>query len=102
MKTGVDLIQQEREEQFTKHKRTIDTDVLQNNRGQLGTAASLLAQPTRPHQHECPLGWYPGLWQHMRIKPYFERLQIAGALIAAELDRQIYIQEKSKNKKLEK
>ena len=42
MKTGIELIAQERAEQIEKHGRTIELDVKQNNHHQLSDAASAL------------------------------------------------------------
>ena len=41
---------------------------------------------------EAPHGWDKELFEKMVDKPHIERLTIAGALIAAEIDRQIHEQ----------
>jgi hypothetical protein len=87
-KTGVELIAKERHEQFEKHGRTIEEDVRNNTKEQLSRAAKNLLE-LRPHRIGCPDGWSEEIWQKMASKPYKERLIIAGALIAAELDRLI-------------
>ena len=90
MKTGIELITEERREQLTKHLRTIEGDVHFNTKGQLSVAAGILAQKDIPEQVKntlIPKGWDTPLWDRMINKPYKERLVIAGALIAAELDR---------------
>ncbi len=98
MKTGLQLIAIERQEQITKHKRTIASDVHQNRDRQLAQAAATLASvPNDPFYdnavrakaiHEaCPLGWDKKVWEKLNRKDYKQRLIIAGALIAAEIDR---------------
>ncbi len=101
MKTGIELIAEERQEQIEKHGRTIDQDVKENTSvdkyAPLTAAARALLFPvinagldfklnefieaTRPKK------WDIGIWSKMVKKPYKERLIIAGALIAAEIDR---------------
>jgi hypothetical protein len=86
--TGIELIAQERKEQIEKHGRTIDNDAFYNNDGQLRqAAASLMGQR---QTNEDPDGWDTAIWVRMLKKPLKERLIIAGALIAAEIDRLNY------------
>ena len=88
--TGIELIAKERKEQLEKHSRTVVEDANMNCDDQLSFAASCLAfknieewDPT-----VCtPTGWDQKIWEKMVEKPHEERLKIAGALIAAELDR---------------
>lgn len=89
MKTGIELIAEERAEQLLKHNRTIEKDVKENGSYQLAIGASkLLAYPAECHDYQTPPnGWSVDIYKKMRDKPYKERLIIAGALIAAELDR---------------
>ncbi len=87
--TGIELIAKEREEQILKHGRTVHLDVVYNGSGQLRQAAKALlylgnAKDVTAHQ---PMTWLPEVWRKMYLKGYRERLIIAGALIAAELDR---------------
>lgn len=93
---GIQLISQEREEQLTKHGRTIEKDVETNNEFQLTDAASALTMNPPPGLEGAyiqsqgdnpPIGWDGEIWKKMVEKPYRERLIIAGALIAAEIDR---------------
>jgi hypothetical protein len=87
---GIKLIAKERDEQLTKHSRTIQGDVEFNTNGQLSVAAGILAQMKIPEHIKdtlVPKGWDSPLWDRMINKPYKERLIIAGALIAAEIDR---------------
>jgi len=90
MKNGIELIAEERKEQIGKHHRTIADDVKYNTKGQLSVAAGILAQKDIPEQVKetlIPIGWDSPLWDKMLNKSYEQRLVIAGALIAAELDR---------------
>jgi hypothetical protein len=90
---GLDLIKQERIEQIEKHGRTLERDVKENNHYQLSEAAGLLCAPDPEADfavelHECcPVDWDEAIWVKMMSKPYKDRLVIAGALIAAEIDR---------------
>ncbi len=90
---GLELIQQEREEQLFKHGKSIAQDVVSNYIEQLSFAAAILSCP-RPiaygspkNNYACPIGWNTEMWLKMIRKPYKERLVIAGALLAAEIDR---------------
>lgn len=90
MKTGIELIAEERLEQIEKHGRTIARDVKENYAEQLATGAEMLLAMS--HEEgidplEFPDGWDHDICEHMLGKPYKERLIIAGALIAAEIDR---------------
>lgn len=86
MKTGIELIAQERREQIEKHGRTIRDDVKFNNKMQLRSAAHRLVE-IDPSPHIVPHDWDQAIWERMCRKPMKERLIIAGALIAAEIDR---------------
>lgn len=98
MKTGIELIADERQEQIEKHGRTIKKDVKNNYKMQLSFASSLLNAPdpmqfANPiNNYGCPIGWDVEIWLKMLQKTYKERLVIAGALIAAEIDRIEYIE----------
>ena len=96
MKTGIELIAIERQEQIEKHGRTIESDVHLNSvNQQLIGAASLLTlnryNGSRFTNTDIdalvPFNWDINIWRKMMYKPYKERLIIAGALIAAEIDR---------------
>ena len=99
MKPGIELITKERLEHFTKHKRNIAYDVEHNNDDQLAIAASVLTDFKDIEyclvtaDDTCPDGWDLKIWRKMWDKPYIERLIIAGALIAAEIDRLQYSEE---------
>ncbi len=86
MKTGIELIAAERQEQIEKHNRTIEYDVEMNNCQQLKNGAiALFSSPSL-----IPGGWDETLWEKMNGKAYKERLITAGALLAAEIDRISY------------
>lgn len=90
MKTGIELIAEERRQQIEKHGRTPEQDYELNTDGQLPWAASCLAFEEIQDwdaRHEAPVNWDLKIWQKMHDKPHKQRLIIAGALIAAELDR---------------
>jgi hypothetical protein len=97
MKTGIELIADERKEQIEKHGRSVECDVKFNSHYQLTIGAELLIQilndsinEDMDEYDECPeppFMWDRKLWDKMCRKPYKERLIIAGALIAAEIDR---------------
>lgn len=83
MKTGVELIAQERNEQITKHGRTLEQDAYNNKDYQLSGAAVSLITGNRM----TPFEWDARIFNKMMDKCYLDRLIIAGALIAAEIDR---------------
>ena len=104
MKSGSELIAIERQEQIEKHNRTLSDDISYNKHYQLSQAASLLCYVDEeevggePNDEDdthdfgscCPSDWDSrkgGLWNKMMNKTYEQRLIIAGALIAAEIDR---------------
>lgn len=93
MKTGIELIAQERQEQIDKHGRTIERDVRENSMGELSDAASILClydwgcNGDLDMVERMPEHWNRKICLKMLNKTYRERLIIAGALIAAELDR---------------
>lgn len=92
MKTAIQLIAEERLEQIAKHGRTIQNDIKTNTAYQLSNAASLLCLPDKerpyvPLSSLLPENWDIDLFDKMYRKPYKERLIIAAALIAAEIDR---------------
>lgn len=89
MKTGIELIAQERQEQIEKHGITVKNDIEINQNKELARVASALAYP---YHYVDNFDDYPEYWDKQAVakmvqKPYKERLIIAGALIAAEIDR---------------
>lgn len=91
MITGVGLIADERAEQITKHGRTVELDKQNNIEFQLIDAVNVLITPEENREYlessDPPVGWDTKVWKHILSKPYKERLVIAGAFIAAEIDR---------------
>jgi len=97
---GIDLISQERIEQIVKHRRTIPEDYANNDKGQLPRAAYLLLIPDDSSIRKdmlndyffvyVPDKWDSRVWAKMINKPFEQRLVIAGALLAAELDRRAF------------
>jgi len=91
--TGIEHIIQERKEQVEKHGRTLQDDIKNNDKYQLSFGAARLTA-LDPYRFRVkgsalgvPEGWDLKLWDKMLSKPYKERLRIAGALLAAEIDR---------------
>lgn len=84
-KSGIELIAEERKEQIEKHKCTVEYDVSHNRDNQIIEAANKLLWEDA--NYTPPKGWDGDLWFKMITKPHKEKLIIAGALIAAEIDR---------------
>lgn len=86
--TGIEMITKEREEQVAIHFKSIEQDVKMNPNGQLIDAARALAYTKHSSRAiSRPENWSPEYWEKVIQKPQIERLAIAGALIAAEIDR---------------
>lgn len=96
MRTGIQLITEERQKQIDKHGFTAEHHALNSDKwyhnNQLIEASNTLSMPIIK---SClvPLNWDIAWFSELCKKPYKERLIIAGALIAAELDRLNYIEE---------
>ncbi len=89
-KTGIALIAKERREQIEKHSRTVEGDYNANDQDQLTQGAMMLLTVDYTEgidRAEYPTGWDEEICDKMVRKTRRERLIIAGALIAAELDR---------------
>jgi hypothetical protein len=94
-KTGIELIAQERKEQIEKHGFTIEVDSEKQKDFQLSGVATLLCIPDFKDvglddddiEEYRPFNWSEEMFNKLHKKPYVERLVIAGALIAAEIDR---------------
>lgn len=86
MKTGIELITKEREEQIEKHgfDAEIDKFYLDNEL----IKAALYA--INPKQFEFPFEWDKCYRDKIRFKSRIEQLKVAGAFIAAEIDRLQY------------
>ena len=89
--SGIELIAQERKEQIEKHYRTLEADKAFNSQPTgyremtpLTLQASRLLDSSLLWRVEH---WNREITDKMEGKPYKERLIIAGALIAAEIDR---------------
>lgn len=90
MKTGIELIAEERQEQIEKHGRTLQHDDDYNDNNQLAHCAEMLLAVEHEEgidSESYPDGWDKEICRNMLSKTYFKRLIIAGALIAAEIDR---------------
>jgi hypothetical protein len=95
MKTGLELIALERAEQIEKHGISIDRDVEFNDMGQLKWAAQSLITGL---VEDFPSDWNQSVFKKINAKSEVEKLTIAGAFIAAEIDRLNYIQGNNNNK----
>ena len=95
--TGIDLIASERKEQIETHGYSVEGDV-ENNPWQLRFAINQLVREEGLNK-TWPAGWSMAGWEKLISKPYKDRLVIAGALIAAELDRMMLVEEKEKEAK---
>lgn len=88
---GIELIAKERKEQIEKHGRTIESDIETNKAYQLTEAAAVLstelARSSKKRFAMMPDDWDDEISLKMCRKSRKERLIIAGALIAAELDK---------------
>lgn len=93
MKTGIELIAKERQEQIQKHGYTIEEDKKYNGSFEcpltkVASALSIDDNGNRLAKEAMkPMNWSQESWDKMMNKSYKDRLVIAGALIAAEIDR---------------
>jgi len=85
MKTGIELITEEREEQLNKHNRSKEHDS-EHEEGQLKLAAIFALEPFEDMKGINLYGW-DEFTEKVSVKNEVDRLKIAGALIAAEIDR---------------
>jgi hypothetical protein len=93
MKTGIELITEEREKQISKHGFTGEHHAQHAewyDEGQLIEAAHKLSFAIA--KDEVPKNWDLEWFQNLCNRPHKERLVIAGALIASEIDRMNEIQ----------
>lgn len=85
-KTGLELITKERMEQLTKHGYDVHHDVVNNANGELIKAAQYCLDPEESADY--PYGWGNAFGYKIEYyKNKIQRLIVAGALIAAEIDR---------------
>lgn len=94
MKTGIELIAHERLEQIEKHGFTTETDKTDNNEGELNLLIKYLllsdndAEKDNLKEYFVESGCYNMSYiAKFDTKTIIEKLTIAGALIAAEIDR---------------
>lgn len=93
MKTGVQLITEEREKQISKHVFTGEHHFNHPewyNERQLIQAATLLTLEDLRQNTWYPKNWDSDWFKNLCERDYKERLIIAGALISAEIDRLNY------------
>lgn len=83
--TGIELIAKERQEQIEKHNRRVIDDIAQNSDGELILVATILLKIVGGLP--WPTKWDKEICNKMYQKSHKERMIIAGALIAAEIDR---------------
>lgn len=101
MKTGIELIAVERQKQIDKHGFTAEHHVVNSekwySKDQMAKAAIFLLDPntlsTEELQSNVPLNWDKEWFKTLNSRDSKERLIIAGALIAAELDRLNFMEE---------
>lgn len=90
--TGAQLITDERREQIVRHKRTVANDVATNSNKDLELAAQRLIMQVASDSRVIPSWpehWDKAICDKMDAKPDFEKVQIAGAFMAASLDRRM-------------
>ncbi len=85
--TGIELIATERKKQISRHKHTGKRDYENNKHNQLVRGAIALLDRNSSLESSRPTGWQRELWDKLWSRGTKDRLIIAGALIAAELDR---------------
>lgn len=97
MTYGVSLIAAERDTQIKVYHYTGKNqalNVLSYGDGQLLDVAKALTDNTNARFNVKPANWDIEWLTNIMNKPYTERLAIAGSLIAAELDRLKYLEDK--------
>ena len=89
MKTGIELIAEERREQIEKHGWSKDHDQFEHSEGQIILAAEYALNPLQDNELiQYGYGGWENFEESIRGKQnIIERLKVAGALIAAEIDR---------------
>lgn len=96
MKTGIELITEERQKQIDKHGFTAEHHALNTDKwykeSQL-IEASIKLSYVIPDK-KTPKNWSKPWFSNLCDRTHKERLIIAGALIAAELDRLNCIEDK--------
>jgi len=90
MKTGIELIAIERQEQIEKHGFDAKHDEIYNDKNAHHTHGDLAYAATHciwPSANYYPQQWSTNFKMKILTKSYKERLIIAAALLAAEIDR---------------
>lgn len=90
MKTGIEIIAEERERQIDVEGWTAEHDDAGNNDEQLALAAAMYALPSdyREHEYHVRNIWpWDMNWYKPTPEDRIRELAKAGALIAAEIDR---------------
>ena len=82
--TGAQKIQRERFEQIEHHRRTLGHDLAYNQNGELKQAAKYCITLDMA---DWPQGWDTSFAAKIARKTEDDRLAVAGALLAAEIDR---------------
>jgi hypothetical protein len=103
--TSIQLITDERKKQIDKHGFTAEHHIRHPewyDKGQLQYAATALLSMDGKSENtltETPLNWDSKWFNNMLERSSVERLVIAGALIAAELDRLVELDNLRNNQK---
>ena len=92
--TGAEFITKERDEQLEKHGISVAADYEANANGELLDAATAIIQRDPV---VWPITWDSATYKKIRLKPREEQLAIAGAFLAAEIDRLQMSQEEWEN-----
>lgn len=83
--TGIELIAEERREQIEKHGFSVANDWMYYKNGELKQAALFYLNPSI---FAWPDSWDEGYYKDkIALKDEINKLRVAGALIAAEIDR---------------
>ena len=93
--TGIELIAKERKEQIEKHGWTKDHDAEHTDKSLVHAAIFVLTKGTKNY----PKSWGLEFRDKLLKKEGIEALKVAGALLAAEIDRLIALEKKEKDLK---
>lgn len=85
METGIELITKERDEQINKHKWNETDDDYKS--GELVEAALFCLDSQFEFLDRWPEGWQDHFKQRIKQKSRIDQLKVAGAFLAAEIDR---------------
>lgn len=88
MKTGIELLMDERNRQITEEGYTHEHDSQHNSQEFIGAAIAYAVASLRGASYSSGLKWWP--WEETGFKPSMDErrnLVKAGALIAAAIDR---------------